>query len=146
MNAKESPSAFTSFSVCLPCFSISFLLQRPFLFSSASFSFQFLSLFFLVLLFFLVSAPFLLLFNAPFFFSVDVLPFFSLKSFPAQKSLFFSPIHACLCVKMKSNRLPQNQEGPAFHANSQAKKKKNLPSASIHPKPNSLSSCFVSFI
>ena len=131
MDAKESPSAFTSFSVCLPCFSVSFLLQPPFLFSSASFSFQFLCLFFLVLLFFLVSAPFLLLFNAPFFFSVDVLPFFSLKSFPAQKSLFFSPIHVCLSVKMKSNRLPQNQEGPTFHANSQAKKKK-IYSFSLH--------------
>ena len=49
---------------------------------------------------------------------------FNPKRFSAQKSLFFSPIHACLSVKMKSNRLPQNQEGPAFHANSQATKKK----------------------
>ena len=64
------------------------------------------------------------------------------KLVAAQKAHSISPIRACLFVKMKSNRLPQNQEGPAFHA----KKKKNLPSASIHPKPNILSSCFVSFI
>ena len=88
MNAKESPSAFTSFSVCLPCFSVSFLLQPPFLFSSASFSFQFLCLFFLVLHFFLVSAPFLLLFNAPFFFSVDALPFFSPKYLFSTQNVF----------------------------------------------------------
>ena len=131
MNAKESPSAFTSFSVCLPCFSVSFLLQPPFSFLQC-------------LLFFSVSAPFLSC--SPFFssqrpFSAFVqcplflfcrrvallqpkIFIFSPKRFSAQKSLFFSPIHVCLSVKMKSNRLPQNQEGPTFHANSQAKKKK----------------------
>ena len=69
----------------------------------------------------------------PSFFSVQHLLFqfsFSptfLKSSPklvaAQKAHSISPIRACLSVKMKSNRLPQNQKGPAFHANSQAKEK-----------------------
>ena len=45
------------------------------------------------------------------------------KLVAAQKAHSISPIRVCLSIKMKSNCLPQNQEGPAFHANSQAKKK-----------------------
>ena len=67
-----------------------FCFSPLFLFSSASFSFQFLRLFFLVLHFFLVSAPFLLLFNAPFFFSVDALPFFSPKYLFSAQNVFQS--------------------------------------------------------
>ena len=81
MNAKESLSASTGFSVPLACFSVSFLLQRLFFFSVSA-------------LFFLLQRP---LFFSPtphFFFSLDLLPFFfspkyffSPKRFSAQKSL-----------------------------------------------------------
>ena len=86
MNAKETPSASTSFSVPVPCFSVSFLLQRPFLFWSALFSFfcspfpvpPFSSFCFLVQPLFL-------------FFLVHVLPFFSPKTFLNPKHFSVQP-------------------------------------------------------
>ena len=141
MNAKESPSASTSFNVPLSCFSVSFLLQHLFFASTPLFSFV-LSIQRLFLSFFPPFAPLFFLSFSPTYLKA------SPKLVAAQKAHSISPIRACLSVKMKSNRLPQNQKGPAFHANSQAKKKKEkiLPSTSIHPKPNILSSYFVSFI
>ena len=145
MNAKESPSASTSFNVPLSCFSVSFLLQPPFLLQCLLFaivppfvSFLFVSAFFL----FpgsVFSAPSLFLFSVSFFFFSTYLSFlFSSRValFFNPKTFFFSPKQfslqpktflfcACLLLKMKSNHLPQNQEGPAFHANSQAKKEKS---------------------
>ena len=86
MNAKETPSASTSFSVPVSCFSVSFLLQRPFLFWSALFS-LFCSPF-LVPPFssfcFLVQPLFL-------FFLVHVLPFFSPKTFLNPKPFSVQP-------------------------------------------------------
>ena len=74
---------------------------------------------------FLVSTSFFSSFFSPTFLKA------SPKLVAAQKAHSISPIRACLSIKMKSNCLPQDQEGPTFHANSQAKKKKKY-SFSLH--------------
>ena len=120
-------ASFYFFSSCL-CFLFS--SRVALFFSPKQFSLQpkrvaLLSSALLFFFSFLVSASFF-----SFFFFFPTFLKASPKLIAAQKAHSISPIRVCLFVKMKSNRLPQNQEGLAFHANSQAKKKTS--SFSLH--------------
>ena len=132
MNAKESPSASTSFSVpslvFFFFFFLSFLLQRLFFFS--------------------VSALVFLLQRLTFFFSLDVLPFFQPKILFQPKTFFspryfFSPkISPCLWFSasfLSFNVLPFS---PSLVQPSIFKAIKNSSFGSVYPRPNILSSCF----
>ena len=124
MNAKETPSASTSFSVPVPCFSVSFLLQRPFLFWSALFSFFLFSFSSASLFFFLfsgsaslsflfsscvalfqpknISQPKTFLCSAQNLFQFSPKPFFQPKTFLLQKPQRVAPLSSAppffLCV------------------------------------------------
>ena len=106
-------SALAPFSASTPpfCFSASFLFFS-FLFFQFRRPLLLFSFFFFILAFLFQRLPFC--------------SFSSPKIVTAQKAHSISPIRACLSIKMKSNRLPQDQEGPTFHANSQAKKKSSF--------------------
>ena len=140
MNAKESPSASTSFNVPSLVFQWLFYFSPLFCFS-ASFSFQFRRFSFCF------SIPFLFSSASPFLF-FNVLPFFQPKILFQPKTFFspryfFSPkISPCLWFSasfLSFNVLPFS---PSLVQPSIFKAIKNSSFGSVYPRPNILSSCF----